>query len=717
MTQALNGHILLNFLKELPKDPELKYTLSEKSDYYRLIVDFNRDKYETLKVIPPAALSIAEQFLFNLIFNQPKSENNFFVDKFYREKLFFYLQDIPSAAVPQVPKEKTKLKYLAEINRQFCKIVIDLSGTGADSLKNLDKKKLSPQERVFISYLSNVPFNNGAFYFNQQAMGRLFYFLAKLDNVFDIKTNEKINIGKNFIPQLLIKKKKSGNQATLLEPAGKNKLNHQQYLVIGDKNYAIYYKEVFYPLSNFNYALLQVFHNQDIELNNIELADFLSVFAPALARRIDLELLLPEAISSFQETIIEKEPIPTLNIIVGKQKKLKAEFLLDYGQIKLTAQPQDPSPYYQTDINGKKHLLKRDIKSEEWLHSFLIEKKFFCSKNIYHVYEDDFIDFFTYEYPALQKTIGLKITGENLKDYFFEGQELDVLFDFRESSGIDWFEFKPLYKFQETSFTQEEIAGLLAGNNRYVRLADGKLATIPKQKFDNINTYLEGTKQQKGKYLLQKNNLYFLYSLARADIKAEMDASLKKLLANLQNFNGLEDNKLPLDVSGTPRHYQTAGYNWLLFLNRHGFHGILADDMGVGKTFQVLLLLLYLKQQKQTKSTSLIVAPTSVIYNWLAEAEKFTPDLKVAVVFGTKSRAEIIKTAGNYDLLVTSYALLRNDLEHYAKHNFNYVILDEAQYIKNKKALSTKAVKSLKCSNRLALTGTPIENRGQSLIF
>lgn len=711
LAQTLNGPILLNFLKDRPKDPELKYTLAEKKDYFRLIIEFNRANYETLKIIPATVLSTAEQFLFSLVFNQPKSDNNFFVDKFYKEKLFFYLRDIAPETVPAIPKEKCYLKYFAELNRQFCKIVIDLSGSGADSLKTLDKKKLSVSERVFISYLSNVPFNNGAFYFNQQAMGRLFYFLVKLDNVYDIKTKEQVQLGGEFIPQLVVKKTSAGNSVILMDNSGKVKLKNSDYLVIGDKNYAIYYKNVFYSLSSFNYSLLQIFHGQDIELNNIELADFLTIYAPRLSNRNDLKIILPNTIASFQETIIDKEPLPLLDIKVGKNKKLSAELFLDYGQIKISARPNNPEPYYHAEIGNKPYLMKRDIKSEVWLHDFLLEKKFTYQKNTYRIEEDDFIDFFTYEAPALQKTIGLKITGEDLKNYFFEGQELDVLFDFRESSGIDWFEFKPLYKFKDSSFTQEEIAKLVASNSRYVRLADGQLATIPKQKFENITTYLEGTKNQKGKYLLQKNNLYFLYSLARADIKAQLDNNLKKLIENLQNFNGLEVNKLPEEISGKPRHYQAAGYNWLLFLNRHGFHGILADDMGVGKTFQVLLLLLYLKQQNLSKGPSLIIAPTSVIYNWLAEAQKFTPSLKVQVVFGAKNRAESIKQAQNYDLLVTSYALLRNDLEYYAKHNFNYVILDEAQYIKNKKALSTRAVKSIKCNNRLALTGTPIENR------
>lgn len=710
-SQNISNYSILKNLLNIEQPAQLKYSLAEKKDYYRLIIDFDREKYRALKDIPPTALSIPEQLLFNLIFNQPKSDNNFFVDKFYQEKLFFYLRDIAPQTIPPQPVQPCYLKYFAEINRQFCKIVIDLAGSGAASLKMLDKKKLSAEERVFISYLSNVPFNNGAFYFNQQSMGRLFYFLAKLDKVYYLENKQKVNVSGNFGLRLTLNKTASATTLNLSTQDNKKKLTAKDYLIIGDKNYAIYYADKFWTLSQTNHALLSLFQAKQLKLNATELANFLTEILPVLKNWPALTIELPAEVNSFQETIIEKEPTPLMVIKKNKKNKIIAELFLDYELCQIPFRPQSLEPYYQENLQNKKYLFKRNKQSEDWLHNFLLEKKFNYQNQHYTIEEDDFIDFFTYEAPALQKTIGLKINGENIKEYFFQGQELDVLFDFRESSGINWFEFKPVYQVKDNIFSQEEIANYIAGKARYLRLKNGELAVIPQEKFNNITAYLEGLEEKKGKYLVSKNNLYFLYSLARSGIKAQIDESLKKLLNNLENFSGIKENTLPQQIKGKPRHYQSAGYNWLLFLNQHSFHGILADDMGVGKTFQVLLLLLQLKQSSLNKKPSLIIAPTSVLYNWLAEAEKFTPDLKVQVMFGTKKRLEYFKNISEYDLLVTSYALIRNDLEFYAKIDFNYVILDEAQYIKNKKAQSTRAVKSLKSNFRLALTGTPIENR------
>jgi SNF2 family DNA or RNA helicase len=166
--------------------------------------------------------------------------------------------------------------------------------------------------------------------------------------------------------------------------------------------------------------------------------------------------------------------------------------------------------------------------------------------------------------------------------------------------------------------------------------------------------------------------------------------------------------KITNRYDGLLRDYQKYGYQWLKTLSNYGFGGILADDMGLGKTLQVISLL---DQNKKDGEVNIVIAPASLILNWEDEVKKFAPDLSAISVYGTaKKRKEIIKQAQNYELLITSYDYIRRDFELYKSLEFCYVILDEAQYIKNQKTKNASAVKELRGKHRLALTGTPIEN-------
>jgi len=184
---------------------------------------------------------------------------------------------------------------------------------------------------------------------------------------------------------------------------------------------------------------------------------------------------------------------------------------------------------------------------------------------------------------------------------------------------------------------------------------------------------------------------------------------LKALSQQLKNFTGIESIAPADTLRATLRAYQQFGLDWLHFLHAFGFGGILADDMGLGKTVQTLALLQYLKAHGRLNRPSLIVVPTSLIGNWKAEINKFTPDLTCCTLYGT-NRAEKFDTLEAYDVIITTYALAQRDKEQYNKHAFAYLILDEAQKIKNPATKMAKAIKTIQSRHRLALTGTPIEN-------
>jgi SNF2 family DNA or RNA helicase len=201
--------------------------------------------------------------------------------------------------------------------------------------------------------------------------------------------------------------------------------------------------------------------------------------------------------------------------------------------------------------------------------------------------------------------------------------------------------------------------------------------------------------------------------LSEGALKLFGDSSeAKALRQKLANFEGIPEVKLPASVQADLRPYQKEGFNFLCHLTEMKLGGILADDMGLGKTLQTLAWLAWRKERNpKDHKPALVICPASVLHNWRREAEKFVPIMKVLVLESGSARHNLRKQIPQHDLIVTNYALLRRDLEALQKFAFRAVVLDEAQFIKNPTAQVTQSVKQLKAAQRLALTGTPLENR------
>lgn len=216
----------------------------------------------------------------------------------------------------------------------------------------------------------------------------------------------------------------------------------------------------------------------------------------------------------------------------------------------------------------------------------------------------------------------------------------------------------------------------------------------------NINEKIED-----GIIQIEKNKALYLYENIKNKELGFINGleALEEIENKLTNLNNL-DIALPGNLKGTLREYQVSGFKWLKTISELGSGGILADEMGLGKTIQTIAFIL----SEQSKST-LIVCPTSLIYNWKDELEKFAPSLKVGIVHGSE-RINLIDSLSEYDVILTTYGTLRMDIDHYKDVVFDYCIIDEGQNIKNSLAQNTKVIKEIKAGVRIALTGTPIEN-------
>lgn len=243
----------------------------------------------------------------------------------------------------------------------------------------------------------------------------------------------------------------------------------------------------------------------------------------------------------------------------------------------------------------------------------------------------------------------------------------------------------------------------------FIQLEDGALAALAEMA-DSLG--LTEKELRTGRIRLPKYRAMYLDALfrSRKTVVFRRDDAFRALIKNMKS---VADNAYALPASLEPvlRGYQKTGFRWLKTMEEAGFGGILADDMGLGKTLQIIALLLDARERGNDRP-SLVVCPASLIYNWAAEMHRFAPALTVLPVLGDAGqRADSLRKAAGYDVIVTSYDLLKRDIEQYLPREFRYLILDEAQYIKNHATQNARAVKAIHSRQRFALTGTPVENR------
>ena len=269
----------------------------------------------------------------------------------------------------------------------------------------------------------------------------------------------------------------------------------------------------------------------------------------------------------------------------------------------------------------------------------------------------------------------------------------------------------------------EEIMAKYELKKKYHKLKDGSFVNLeenPDIEFiDKLMTGMDISYKdlEKGNIKLPVNRSLYLNQLLKTVKNTQIDknSEYKKLINGLDKQNGEDDIEIPLSLDNILRYYQKTGYKWLKTLDNYKFGGILADDMGLGKTIQMLSIIAgYVEENSDSeKRASIVICPSSLTLNWQNESQKFTNKLKTLVIRGSaQGRKSQIEKMGEYDLVITSYDLLKRDIETYKenKYQFRFAITDEAQYLKNSNTQNAKAVKEILADTKYALTGTPIEN-------
>jgi hypothetical protein len=282
-----------------------------------------------------------------------------------------------------------------------------------------------------------------------------------------------------------------------------------------------------------------------------------------------------------------------------------------------------------------------------------------------------------------------------------------------KGSGIDWLAVSAEWEAEGLKLSKADLERLASATGRFVKLPNSGWVELDTGAVQNAHEAMADMGVDGLIAVPQKVGLEHVAHLDEDGFARFTDSpEAKALRGHIRDFKGVPSVDLPKGLKADLRPYQKDGFDFLAHLTRIRLGGILADDMGLGKTLQTLTWLGWLKERNtKNPKPSLVICPASVLHNWRREANRFTPNLKVLVLESGAARHNLRKQIPQHDLIVTNYALLRRDLEELQKFAFRATILDEAQFIKNPGAQVTQSVKQLKSEHRLALTGTPLENR------
>lgn len=402
------------------------------------------------------------------------------------------------------------------------------------------------------------------------------------------------------------------------------------------------------------------------------------------------------------ENRIEKNEA-TLEIYFDRdQKHVWSKVVVNYGEVSFEL---------AQGYNGKK-LILRDLKKENEIINMLENFKFLKHKDrfLFRGREEELYDFLNSDIQSFSK-IGEVYYSDKFKEQKIYKAPI-IKGEVKEKS--NYLEFS----FDLEDINNNEILEILKAfqdNRKYYKLKNNSFVDLQSDDIQdflkllddmNIEENLSENKDENVIKVSKNRAVYLKESLDNENFKYIHGKDILEDISNKLTTLSEVNYEVPKDINATLREYQITGFRWLKTLSHYGFGGILADEMGLGKTIQTITLLLSEKGKR-----TLIVTPTSLIYNWEKEFKKFAPSMKVLILHGLKDeRVELMKSMDDYDVVLTTYGILRNDSEEYKKINFNYCIIDEGQNIKNPLSQNSEAVKDINAEVKFALTGTPLEN-------
>lgn len=300
---------------------------------------------------------------------------------------------------------------------------------------------------------------------------------------------------------------------------------------------------------------------------------------------------------------------------------------------------------------------------------------------------------------------------EELRDEFIYRVPLQIEISARSSDDIDWFSYDMRYHYKDFSFSHEELKQYFSSDQKFLHTSDGRIVFITNREvFDEAERLLSKSERVLDNvYKARVLNLPYYMQLKQTNPAFRLlgDEFVQNMFSDLLSRKMDKTEVLPQYLQAIMRSYQKAGYAWLKMLEHYHLNGILADEMGLGKTLQALSLI----AETPEDSISLVICPKTLLYNWAAEIEKFHTNIPYCIVEGDRITRKLLINSPNIRLFIISYSIATNDIGELCHLDFNWIIIDEAQNIKNVSTQRSAAIKKLKAKHKVALSGTPLENK------
>lgn len=622
-------------------------------------------------------------------------------------------------------KRMYKIKDLSEfydhmMNQEFYRYGEKLQFVHVKEMFTEDSK---PLLEFLLKYAEIIKYANSSSNSNYRYFGKalsdtsILVSNTGLDDLFEVLNGRLVKVKRDYIevqtefveqnPKIEFKLRKVTENEYEILP----NINIFKTIILKGKNYKyVLTEDKFYrctkEFENTNLKLLEMFkqnYMSKVLLQKEDLVQLFSVIMPKVKNAILLEGITQEDVQMYQP----KELVVKMFLDFDKNDFLIADVKFSYGE---------------NEFNPLNEKLKLDfprnmIQETKTLNVFRKTGFMLDVKNLRFILPDNdkIYDFLTQDIAFYMQKFDVMVT-DNFKQKQITRPKMGTLGVKIENDLLK----VDLSGLNINSDELEEIMTQYQLKKKYHRLKNGSFLELQdNQEIDFLDKITTGMdvhykEIEQGEIHLPVNRSLYLNQLLKGikGVEIVKDKEYRHLVHGLNKESMDEERTVPENLQADLRYYQKIGFQWLEVLDSYHFGGILADDMGLGKTIQLLAIILDYANKKEHRA-SLVISPSSLTLNWLNEAKKFTPELKVQVIQGTAiERKRQINQIENYDLIITSYDLLKRDIEVYEQKNysFRFAIADEAQYLKNSNTQNAKAIKKIKADTRYALTGTPIEN-------
>ncbi len=553
--------------------------------------------------------------------------------------------------------------------------------------------------------------------------GPMFSLLSKADEVLDEKTKERLK----FTDQewkLVLYVNTSNTAGTLLLSLEWQRPDSDDVYPFEEVRYFSRhlkwgrYKNIIFPTSVAIQNIPQnIIKSSFTDLKDSEGGKFIYEDLPKLQQVMDV--VVDEKISKLM--LEQRPPINVVTMGIDYDQSLKAYLDFEYDGVRV--------PYSKTNADKVQYItvkkpdedliywVKRNIKHENEAYAMLLACKFVpMQTNNLALEKENAIDF--YNYYLKQAGDGWRFEEKDDISFFKlmdEPFKLCAKIDFSEEQP-DSFDISIYGQAGDEIISFDEIYDTIQSGEKYARIRSLGFVEYPAQNiysmmrsFNSFDVF----RNPDNRFTVKTYRAGLINELKNLGVELILSDRFKTFWEQMSTFSTVETLTLPKGINAEFREYQLKGFGWLWFMYKYGLNGILADDMGLGKTLQALTVLQKAKEEDGPMPT-LVIAPTTVVFNWESEIQKFAPTLSCLKLQGGE-RKQFFDKIPKYDVVITSYALLRRDIKKLKDINFRYVILDESQNIKNATSQTAQAVKQLTSQHKLALSGTPIENKLEEL--